>query len=151
MNLLDLCSENLIELNLDVKDKEDAIKKMAQVVYDNKYVTDLEGYIQNVLEREEELTTGFGNGLAMPHGKCAGVKKAALMIARFTQKIEWGSLDGEPVDIALLLAIPEESEDGSNIHLKMLTAIATKLGSTKGVEEIRQLDDKKLILNFLAN
>ena len=151
MNLLDLCSENLIELNLDVKDKEDAIKKMAQVVYDNKYVTDLEGYIQNVLEREEELTTGFGNGLAMPHGKCAGVKKAALMIARFTQKIEWGSLDGEPVDIALLLAIPEESEDGSNIHLKMLTTIATKLGSTKGVEEIRQLDDKKLILNFLAN
>ena len=151
MNLLDLCSENLIELNLDVKDKEDAIKKMAQVVYDNKYVTDLEGYIQNVLEREEELTTGFGNGLAMPHGKCAGVKKAALMIARFNQKIDWGSLDGEPVDIALLLAIPEESEDGSNIHLKMLTAIATKLGSTKGVEEIRQLDDKKLILNFLAN
>lgn len=150
MNILDICNKELICLNLEVKNKEDAIMKMAECIYKNGYVNDVEKYVKNVLDREEELTTGFGDGLAMPHGKASCVTKAALMIARFTEPIEWGSLDNKPVDIAFLLAIPEENEEDGNIHLKMLTSIASKLGSTKSVAEMRKLETKDKILDFLS-
>lgn len=104
--------------------QDEAFKKMAQFVADRGYVTSAQAYYQGLIAREKETTTGFKNGIAIPHSDDDSVKAAGLFLIKFRHRIEWHALDQQPVQVAFTLTIPKA---GSKKHLRLLSLIARKL------------------------
>ena len=125
MDLTSLLKEANILLPLTVQNKEECIDKMADCMAKAGFVTDKISYVETVLNREKTGSTGIGFGVAIPHGKSRGVAAPGLAFARLSQPVEWQSLDGNPVSVVFLIAVPEENV--GNEHLQILIAISRKL------------------------
>ena len=105
-------------------------------------------YLNSVLEREKESTTGVGNGIAIPHGRCKAVDKAGLAAIVLNKPVEYEALDNKPVELLFLIAAPE---DKGNVHLEILSKLAMmlmdqeftfKLKNSRTAEEfIRAIDE----------
>jgi PTS system nitrogen regulatory IIA component len=100
-----------------------------------------------ILRREKLGSTGVGNGIAIPHGKIAGVRRITGVFARLEQSVDFDSLDDQPVDLAFLLLAPEGA--GAD-HLKALSRIARVLRDTDTVAKIRGTSDAAAIHAFLS-
>ena len=107
-----------------------------------------EKYLQGVKDRELEFETGMGNGIAIPHCKSDCVKEAAFTLVKLNQKIEWGSLDGEPVDYVIMLAAPNSAD---NVHLKMLSSLAVGLMDDDFREALKDATDVDQIIDIFKN
>lgn len=83
-----------------------------------------ESTAQAVMAREQVMSTGIGQGVAIPHAKIKGLKKFALSISRSSANIEYGALDNQPVRILTLLFSPEEQ---SKDHVKVIAEITKRL------------------------
>lgn len=125
MNLSELLTEETIILSLDASSKEGCIEKLTATLENKGVVHDKEVYYQSVIKREELGSTGIGFGVAIPHGKSTGVTKPGLAFGRLKQPIDWQSLDGNPVSVVFLIAVPEEQ--AGNEHLQILSSISRKL------------------------
>ena len=145
VNLVEMIDERLIQFHLNVKDKEDAIKQVGNLMYQAGKVSDANEYIKGVFEREKEFATGIGFGIAIPHCQADCVKSAAFTLVKLDQAIEWGSLDNQPVNYIIMLAAPNSAD---NVHLKMLSTLAMNLMdedfrsgllNASSVEEIKQI------------
>ncbi|KXG43101.1 PTS sugar transporter subunit IIA [Tepidibacillus decaturensis] len=147
MNLSTLLKEETITLNLQATSKEDSIKKMTELMNSAGFLSDIQTYTEAVLNREKQGSTGIGFGVAIPHGKSNGVKKPGLGFARLAQPIEWESLDGNPVTMVFLIAVPEESE--GNEHLQILAAISRKLIHEEFRNQLMTANTPEEILNIL--
>jgi len=90
--------------------------------------------LEAVITREELGSTGLGNGIAIPHGKIAGLKGVTALVARLEQPIEFDSVDDQPVDIVVMLLAP--SGAGAD-HLKALSRVARLLRTEAVVEALR--------------
>ncbi|QQR36353.1 PTS sugar transporter subunit IIA [Devosia oryziradicis] len=88
--------------------------------------------------REELGSTGLGNGIAIPHGKLAGLKGVTALLARLDQPIDYDSVDDQPVDIVVMLLAPTGA--GAD-HLKALSRVARLLRTETVVEELRSASD----------
>lgn len=97
MVISDILTKETIDLHLNADSKTAAVEQMASLLSEQGYVSDAGQFINDVLKREESSSTGIGFGVAIPHGKSAGVVKPALSFAKFAQPIEWQSLDEQPV------------------------------------------------------
>lgn len=124
MDLLSMIDDQLVKFNFKVKDKYDAITKIGQLMFDAKKVDDKKTYIEQVLKRENEHSTGIGMGIAIPHCKDRCVKETSFALVQLKQKINWGSLDEKPVQYVIMLAAPDTAD---NIHLRMLSTLAVNL------------------------
>lgn len=125
MNVHELLDHNAVFIPLEVSDKTEIIKAMAEGLATAGVVTDVNAYVQAVLTREESGSTGVGFGVAIPHGKSAGVAKAGIAYAKLAQPSDWQSLDGAPVNIVFMIAVPEENV--GNEHLQILVSLSRKL------------------------
>src|ERR1017187_4389780 len=108
MRLSDILKLDHIKVPLLAKNKKDAITEMVQLLSDAKEVKDSQVLLNSVLEREATRTTGIGNGLAIPHGKCTGVDHLVVAIAKPETPIDFESIDGRPVNLIVLLASPPD-------------------------------------------
>lgn len=124
MDLVSMIDERLVRFDFDVSDKRDAIGKISQLMFDAGKVKDKEEYIEGVLEREAEHSTGIGMGIAIPHCKSDCVKEAAFTLIRLSHAIEWDAVDDQQVEYIIMLAAPNTADD---IHLKMLSRLAVCL------------------------
>jgi fructose-specific phosphotransferase system IIA component len=124
MNITELLTVKQIKLELTSKTKEDVIIEMVKVLDENDRLIDKAKYLQAVIDREKEFSTGIGMGIAIPHGKSSGVKEPALLFGRSIEGIDYQSMDDEPAHLFFLIAVPEES---SNEHLKIISQISRKL------------------------
>lgn len=143
MDISSMIDPRLVAFGLEVKDKEDAMKKIAHLMFEAGKVDDEEDYIEGLFEREKEFETGIGNGIAIPHCKRGCVKEAAFTLVHINHPIEWGSMDGEPVSYVIMLAAPE-GED--NAHIDILASLARKLMDDEfrsGLLEAKSIDDIK--------
>lgn len=104
-------------------------------------------YLDAVRHREEESTTGLVNGFAIPHGKSAGIKDAAVLYIRNQNGIEWNSLDGSLITDIFALAIPESAVQG---HLDTLISISTKLMDDELCNQLRSCEDEAEIEAIFA-
>ena len=102
---------------------------------------------ETILQRERLGSTGVGNGIAIPHGKLAGVERITGVFARLEQPVEFEALDDQPVDLVFLLLAPEGA--GAD-HLKALSRIARVLREGETVRKIRGTKDAAAIHTFLA-
>jgi len=131
MKIESLLSERCIVLNLELSLKSQVIDKMLSLVADHPGVSDIGKLREDVLRREQDMSTGIGKSLALPHAKSAGVNQPVLAFATLLKVIDFDSIDSEPVKIVFLLATPEEMLAE---HLKLLGRI-TKLA---GREDVRR-------------
>ncbi len=102
---------------------------------------------ETILQREKLGSTGVGNGIAIPHGKLAGVKGISGVFARLETPVDFEALDDQPVDLVFLLLAPEGA--GAD-HLKALSRIARVLRDTDTVAKIRGTRDAQAIHALLS-
>ena len=122
--IADLLDERSIDLSLSSGDKDDAIERMVDLVDASGALLDRGMLIKAVRAREEAGTTGLGDGIAIPHGKCDGVDRPALAFARSNEGVSWGAPDGSLANL-VFLAVPEAA--AGNEHLRILASLARSL------------------------
>ena len=143
MRITDLLSEKAINLHGKANSKEEAIIQLVDLMVENENINDKEAYKQAVLKREEEGTTGIGEGIAIPHGKTDAVEKPGLAAMIIPDGVDFKSLDGSPAKLLFLIAAPNTKD---NVHLDVLSRLSTLLMDT----EFRQaLYDAKSPKEFL--
>ena len=143
MRITDLLSASSIDLNAKPLNKKEAIEQAVKLMAASGNITDIEAYTKQVIAREEESTTGVGEGIAIPHGKCSAVSRPGLAAMIIRDGVDYDSLDGEPVNVLFLIAAPN-SED--NVHLDVLSKLSVLLMDE---EFIRKLKAAKNIGEFL--
>ncbi len=115
MRLTEILKPTDIKIPLAAKTKNDAIAELVQVLADNKQISDAKKVLEAVLERESTRTTGIGNGLAIPHGKCTGTGELVMAIGKPAEPIDFQAIDGKPVSIIWMLTSPPD-KTGPHIH-----------------------------------
>ena len=121
MRITDLLDRRSIDLNGTPKKKEEALDQMVALMAKSEKISDLEAYRAEVYHREEESTTGIGEGIAIPHGKCDAVIKPGLAAMVVKDGVEYDALDGEPVNLIFLIAAPITKD---NVHLDVLSKLS---------------------------
>jgi fructose-specific phosphotransferase system IIA component len=142
MRLTDILKPTNIKLPLESTSKAAAIGELVNLLQANGEVTDAKKVLDSVLEREATRTTGIGNGLAIPHGKCAGVDHLVMAIGRPAAPIDFQAIDGRPVNLIWLLASPPD-KTGPHIHalarisrLMTMDKFRQALATAKSAQEI---------------
>ena len=115
MRLSEILKPKNIRVPLQAKVKNEAIAELVNVLAANGEVTDPKRVLDSVLDREATRTTGIGNGLAIPHGKCTGTDHLVMAIGCPAQAIDFQSIDGRPVSLIWLLTSPPD-KTGPHIH-----------------------------------
>ena len=119
-----LVNEQDVLLNVEGTTQKEVLRALANRAFELGRVDDADTFFEQLCLREEESTTGFGNGIAIPHARHKCVKNAGIIIARLTNEVEWNSIDGDPVTTCICLIAPDDKND---FHLKMLSKLARKL------------------------
>lgn len=140
--------EEHILINVDAKSKEECLKKMAVVATDLGICDDVEKTYEGFMEREAECSTGFTDGIAIPHTRCGSVKKAAVMILKTSEGIEWKSMDGEPVDFVIGLLVPAQN-DAASVHMELLSSISRSLVDDEFRKSIKNAGSSHEIYDIL--
>lgn len=115
MRLTEILKPQNIKLPLEAKIKTDAIGELVDLLAGNGELTDPKKVLEAVLDREATRTTGIGNGLAIPHGKCTGTDHLVMAIGRPATPIDFQAIDGRPVTLIWLLSSPPD-KTGPHIH-----------------------------------
>ncbi|MCA9296365.1 MAG: PTS sugar transporter subunit IIA, partial [Phycisphaerales bacterium] len=108
MNILETLQLDTIKVPLQATDKQGAINELVDVLDSAGVITDADTLRKVVWEREVQRTTGIGEGLAIPHGKCNVSSRLVMAIGVPLQPIEFGSVDKKPVRLIVLLSSPPD-------------------------------------------
>jgi len=146
MDLSDLIEAKAILPALRANSKKQVLLLLAEKAAELTGLPEREVF-DTILQRERLGSTGVGNGIAIPHGKLAGIKKITGLFARLENPVEFEALDDQPVDLVFLLLAPESA--GAD-HLKALSRIARVLRDGSTVEKIRSTADAAAIHSFLS-
>lgn len=133
--------------SLKVKDKEEAIRTLSLILFQHGRLSDLDLFIENVMDREKDFSTGFGDGLAIPHGKTHGVLKPSVVVAKIPDGVEWASMDNNPVRLIFLLAVPEEA--AGTTHLKLIATLAENLMNEDVRERLEALNQREELYDYV--
>ncbi len=146
MRITDLLSKESIELNVTAKDKNDIIDKMTKLMQKTGRITDPKAYKELVLKREEEGSTGVGEGIAIPHGKGDCVTEPGLVAMVVPNGVEYDALDGKPVNLLFMIAAPNTSD---NVHLDVLSRLSTMLMDTDFKNKLISAKSKEEFLKII--
>lgn len=146
MRITDLLKKESIDLNGVVTTKKETIEKMTLLMEKGGNVKDLEKYRAGVFAREEEGTTGIGEGIAIPHAKTDAVSGPGLAAMLIRDGVDYDSLDGELVHMVFLIAAPN-TED--NIHLEVLSRLSMLLMDDKFRENLMQASTVDEFLEYI--
>lgn len=147
LEITSLINEELIVLELEASNQLEVIEHLASLLEKQGRIESKSAFIQGVLDREAEFTTGFGNSIAIPHCKSPTVKKASIVIGRLAKGIDWNALDDLDVSFVIMLAIPL-SESGTT-HLQILSSLSSKLIEPDFRSRLINAKDKQEILKLL--
>ncbi|NQD99969.1 PTS sugar transporter subunit IIA [Staphylococcus xylosus] len=148
MELTNILDKNIIFPKSNYINKDETLKNLAASFKKEHYIDDIDGFLNDVYNRENEGVTGIGNLLAIPHGKSKSVQKPGVAIATLNNKVEWESLDNDGVQIIFLIAIGIEN---SKDHLKLLSQIARKLGNDEINSKLLGAKRKEEIIQILTS
>ena len=147
MKIRDLLAAESIQLSGTAAGKQNALDEMVDLMAKSGKINDVETYRKGVYAREEESTTGIGEGIAIPHCKSDAVDRPGLAAMVLPDGVDFDSLDGEKVDLIFLIAAPNTKE---NVHLDVLSKLSVllmdedftkNLRSAKTVEEFLSIID----------
>lgn len=133
MNLSDFIDFDSIRLDLSVGNKRALLNQMAQIA-GQRLGIDPARIADAIAERERIGSTGFGGGVALPHGKLAQVNRVFGYVARLAQPVDYRAIDGEKVDLVFMLLSPP---DAGAEHLKALAAVSRLVRHAPTIEKLR--------------
>ena len=124
MKISDLLIKDRINLDVQSSDKTGIIRELAKLHESTGVLNDYEGYVNALMAREAQSSTGIGEGIAIPHAKTEFVKEPALAMGRKKEGIEYDSLDGEPATLFFMIAAPDGA---NNTHIETLARLSQLL------------------------
>ena len=125
--------------------KEDIIQELVDKLYDTGSITLKSKFIKALKRREKIGSTSIGYQMAMPHGKTKYVKKASVVIGKSEKGVDWPSIDGLPVKVIIMFAIPQSA---GNEDMILISKIAYILGGKNISERLLNAHTKKEILDI---
>lgn len=143
---MNLIQPNSIILNSDAKTQADVFAQLSQLATQLGNVKDDLQFAQALLQREQQSSTGFGSGIAIPHAKSSVVNQPAVIVLRTTQLIDWQAIDDEPVNCFICLMSPE---NGNNEHISMISKLSRKLIYPEFIDFIKSEQDEQKIYAYL--
>lgn len=141
MKIRDLLAVESIDLNGKVNGKNEALDAMVALMAKSGKINDVEKYRKGVYAREEEGTTGIGEGIAIPHCKSDAVSKPGLAAMVIKDGVDFDALDGGKVSLIFLIAAPN-TED--NVHLDVLSKLSVLLmdeNFTSGLRNAKTVEE----------
>jgi len=130
MRLTDVLKSELIKIPLDAKSRDACIEELIDKLSENKIIDNKKNIFNAVLEREKIMTTGVGNGIAIPHCKHNDSPDFAVCLGINTKGVDFEAIDKKPVKIIFLLVGPENNP---GLHIKLLSRISRLMSN----EELR--------------
>lgn len=146
MRITDLLDVRSVSLDAAPKSKQEAIDAAVALMVKSGKINDEEAYKRQVYAREEESTTGIGEGIAIPHGKCDAVDRPGLAAMVIREGVDFDSLDGAPVTLLFLIAAPN-TED--NVHLDVLSKLSMMLMDETFTESLRKAETPEQFLAII--
>ncbi|HCV41915.1 MAG TPA: PTS sugar transporter subunit IIA [Bacteroidetes bacterium] len=144
MKIGDILSEDMVITNLEGDSKNDIIESMIDLVSRSPKVLDKEKVREAILEREEIMSTGVGNGFAIPHGKTDAVSDIVAAFAVTAEPIDYQSLDEKPVRLVFLL-VGKDNMVGP--HIKLLSRISRLMNKEEFRNQLLELKTPREILD----
>ncbi|MGR3741895.1 PTS sugar transporter subunit IIA [Companilactobacillus sp. DQM5] len=139
-------NKNNILIDSTSKTQDEAFRNIAKLVKKNGYTLSDEKFYLGLKTREGETTTGFKNGIAIPHSNDSSVIKTGLFYIKFTNSIEWNALDKKPVNMAIALSIPK---NGGKEHLRILSTVARKLMNEEFIQRLKNENNLDKIVQLI--
>jgi PTS system nitrogen regulatory IIA component len=133
MNLADFLDFESIKTNLSGGNKRSLLQQLANLA-GHRLDLDAAAILASLNEREQLGSTGFGHGVAIPHGKVDGLNRIYCLFARLAEPLEFKAIDGRPIDLVFLLLSPP---DAGADHLKALAAISRVTRNSGTLEKMR--------------
>ena len=151
MRIRDLLDVRSIRLDGVANDKADVLNQMVELMSKSGKINDVETYRKGVFAREEEGTTGIGEGIAIPHCKSKAVSKPGLAAMVVPDGVEYDALDGAPVNLLFLIAAPDTKE---NVHLDVLSKLSVLLMNedfTNGLKNAKSVAEFLTVIDRFEN
>lgn len=147
MKISEYLTPSLIKMDLVSETKEELFPEMVQLFVKNGLVHDAAAAVRVLEEREEKMSTGVGNGIALPHGKLPEAKRSILALGISRNGIDYDSLDGAPVYIVIaIFADPENPAQ----HIEVLAEISRLFALPEFAQRIRAARSAEDVLNIIA-
>lgn len=144
MRITDLLDIRSVKLDGTPKSKQEALDEMVSLMVKSGKINNAEEYRKQVYAREEESTTGIGEGIAIPHGRGESVDRPGLAAMLVKDGVDFDSLDDEPVTLIFLIAAPNTKD---NVHLDVLSKLSMMLMDEEFTANLRNAASPK---EFLA-
>jgi fructose PTS system EIIBC or EIIC component len=145
--LTELLTPERIKIPLAAQTKDEVLRELVEVVEATSQVDDIDDVLRAVREREEVLSTGIGNGVAIPHGRSSSIPELALAAGVAPQPVDFDALDGRPVQLFFLLVGPEAA---AGQHVKVLSRISRLLRQESFRERLVNAGDAEDFYRILA-
>ena len=146
MRIRELLAVESIDLNAKAASKKEALDHAVDLMARSGKIGDVETYRKGVYAREEEGTTGIGEGIAIPHCKSDVVKAPGLAAMRVAGGVDFQSLDGEKADLIFLIAAPNTKD---NVHLDVLSKLSVLLMDEKFTNDLRNAKSVEEFLHVI--
>lgn len=147
MDIRSLLMKDIMIMDLKATTKSEVIDEMVHNYYKHGIIDDEDLYKKDIIKREEEGSTGMGDGIAIPHAHDAAVKKPAVQFARSVAGVDYDSMDGQPAHLFFMIAAPE---GGDNTHLQALAALSQVLMNPDVVTALKAADTPDKVQDIFA-
>ncbi len=145
MKISDILSTDVIAVDLDTADKDDAIKKIIELASKSGKILAKDKVTHTIFEREKLVSTGVGKGFAIPHGKTDSISDVVAAFAITKEPIDFDSIDGEPVRFIFLLI---GKENLLNTHIKLLSRISRLMNKDEFREKLLDAKSPEEVLEI---
>lgn len=147
MNMTDYLSERLIYLDSTFASKQELIQRGVDILHDEcDSITNPEVFKRAILHRESIVSTGIGEGVAIPHAKTDAVDNITIGFFRLQQAVEYDAIDEKPVDIVFIIGIPPTDVP---TYLNLLAKLTYNLRSASRINSLRTASDQKEVLEII--
>lgn len=145
---MEIITKDLALASLEAETKFEALSLLSDALLKEKRISSKERFLEDVLKREKEFTTGFGGGFAIPHGKSDAVLLPSIAVGRSLHPLDWDAMDEQPVFLIFLLAVPESH--AGDTHLRILAKLAENLMDEEIREKLMGLETSEELYHYVS-
>ncbi len=138
--------QELIQIGYYAFDKKSCLFEMCELLEKNDCITSANDFFNVIMEREKLMSTGIGRKVAIPHARTDYAKELTIAVYLLDNELEFSAIDGVPVRIIFMVAVPEQGKD---IYMKVLSAISNFFRKPEMCESILNCRSSEEMLKIL--